>query len=245
MIEQKALNESILLYTDVGDFIGSVSYVEHMGSDVTIVNSARVSFGVHHEEIEDGDKKLINYLIRHKHTSTFEHNVITFRFKVPLFIRSQHHRHRTWSYNEISRRYTDINMEFYEPNSFRTQHKSNRQASNNELINPDMNASYNKVLPVPSYLVSEAVVDHNTRSLGLYNQLIELGVCREQARGVLPQNLYTEYYGTTNLNNLLKFIELRKHVGAQWEIQQVALACEKIAQNIWPVVMNAYANNKK
>ena len=120
------------------DNIGSIELVDHMGSDITVVNSARVSYGVHKEELDSKDKKLINYLIRHKHTSTLEHNIATFRIKVPLFIRSQHHRHRTWSYNEISRRYTDFNMEFYEPEGFRTQHEVNRQASNNDLINPNV-----------------------------------------------------------------------------------------------------------
>ena len=109
---------------------GYVELVDHMGSDLTIVNSARVSFGKHKQTLDEKDIKLIKYLVKNKHTSTFEHNVVTFRIKVPLFVRSQHHRHRTWSYNEISRRYTDFNIEFYEPDSFRTQHKSNRQASN-------------------------------------------------------------------------------------------------------------------
>ena len=95
-----------------GDNVGTVEYVEHMGSDLTVVNSARVSFGKHKEELDDKDKKLIRYLIRHRHTSTLEHNVITFRFVVPLFVRSQHHRHRTWAYNEISRRYTDVDIRF-------------------------------------------------------------------------------------------------------------------------------------
>lgn len=125
--------KTIQLY---GDGIGRVDYVQHMGSDLTVVNSARVSFGVEKEELDERDRKLINYLIKHRHTSTLEHNLITFRFVVPLFVRSQHHRHRTWSYNEISRRYTDVNIQFYEPKQFRTQHKSNRQASNaDELIN--------------------------------------------------------------------------------------------------------------
>ena len=114
--------KSIELY---GDGIGKVDYVSHMGSDLTVVNSARVSFGVQKEELDNRDKKLINYLIKHRHTSTLEHNLVTFRFCVPLYIRSQHHRHRTWSYNEISRRYTDVDLRFYEPKAFRTQHKSN------------------------------------------------------------------------------------------------------------------------
>ena len=80
-----------------GDGIGTVEYVQHMGEDITIVNSARVSFGKHKEQIDDKDRRLIRYLIKHKHTSTFEHNVATFRFVVPLFVRSQHHRHRTFS----------------------------------------------------------------------------------------------------------------------------------------------------
>jgi thymidylate synthase (FAD) len=234
------LSSSIDSSSIFGDGIGAVEYVQHMGSDLTIVNSARVSFGKEKSEIDDKDKKLIRYLASHRHTSTFEHNVITFRFKVPLFIRSQHHRHRTWSYNEISRRYTDVDIQFYEPEKFRTQHKSNRQASNNELINPDLNNFANRPLPVPPYCASEAVKNHNTRSLGLYNQLIDKGVCREQARGVLPQNLYTEYYGTVNLSNLMKFIELRIHEGAQWEIQQVALACLEIAKKHWPIAVQAY-----
>ena len=80
------------------DGIGKVEYVQHMGSDLTVVNAARVSFGKHKETLDAKDKKLIKYLIKHKHTSTMEHNSVTFRIKVPLFIRSQHHRHRTTAY---------------------------------------------------------------------------------------------------------------------------------------------------
>ena len=222
------------------DGIGRVDYVSHMGSDLTVVNSARVSFGVEKQELDEKDKKLIKYLIKHRHTSTLEHNIITFRFVVPLFIRSQHHRHRTWSYNEISRRYTEVGMKFYEPQSFRTQHKSNRQASNpNDLSNP--NLFINSKHPYP---VSIAVKEHHERSLILYTSMIDAGVCREQARGVLPQNLYTEYYGTVNLSNLLKFVDLRTHDGAQWEIQKVAHACLEIATECFPVTVKSYIENK-
>ena len=238
-------NKSIELY---GDGIGRVDYVNHMGDDLTVVNSARVSFGVEKENLDERDKKLINYLIRHKHTSTLEHNLITFRFSVPMFVRSQHHRHRTWSYNEISRRYTDVNIKFYEPEAFRTQHKSNRQASNaEELINPQIVSGqdpYNG--GAPEYdPVNKVISWHHDRSLRLFNRLIEAGVCREQARGVLPQNLYTEYYGTVNLSNLLKFIDLRTHEGAQWEIQKVAEACLEIATDLFPVTVGAYRRIRK
>jgi len=228
-------NRRIELYNDK---IGSVDYVSHMGEDLTVVNSARVSFGVEKNELDEKDKRLINYLIKHRHTSTLEHNLVTFRFCVPLFVRSQHHRHRTWSYNEISRRYTDINIRFYEPDTFRTQHKSNRQASNTEeLVNPDISWD--------GETCAEAVRVHHRRSLNFYNMLIEKGVCREQARGVLPQNLYTEYYGTVNLSNLLKFIDLRTHEGAQWEIQKVAEACLEIATDLFPETVGAYRKIKE
>tara|TARA_B100002019_G_C21222498_1_gene575516 strand:- start:287 stop:1048 length:762 start_codon:yes stop_codon:yes gene_type:complete len=222
-----------------GDGIGTVEYVQHMGKDITVVNSARVSFGKHKEEMDAKDEKLIKYLINHKHTSTLEHNVATFRFVVPLFIRSQHHRHRTWSYNEISRRYTQENLRFYEPIEFRTQHKSNRQASNVQgLIDPVMFPD----LSDPGYGVtaSETVRQHHENSVDLYNTLMARGVCREQARGILPQNLYTEYYGTANLNNIIKFCGLRLHDGAQWEIQKVAEGLIGICKNIWPITMQAY-----
>lgn len=238
-LKEGSLKQRIELYDDG---IGAVEYVQHMGEDITVVNAARVSFGVHKEEMDAKDKKLVKYLVDHKHTSTLEHNVVTFRFKVPLYIRSQHHRHRTWSYNEISRRYTDANLQFYEPEAFRTQHKSNRQASNTEeLINPIMFLADGKY-EIP---VSEVFKGHHKVSLNLFEELIEAGVCREQARGVLPQNLYTEYYGTVNLNNLFKFIELRNHVGAQWEIQKVAEACLEIAEELWPVAVESYRSKKK
>jgi thymidylate synthase (FAD) len=228
--------KSIDLY---GDGIGKVDYVEHMGSDLTIVNSARVSFGKHKDELDEKDEKLIKYLVNHRHTSTFEHNVVTFRFTVPLFVRGQHHRHRTWSYNEISRRYTDVNLRFYEPISFRTQHKSNRQASNaDELIDPVLKGTG----WFSGMLSSKALKTWAIMALAFYNALIVAGVARELARMVLPQNLYVEYYGTCNLNNLLKFIDLRTHEGAQWEIQQVAKACLQIAEELWPVAVGAYRN---
>ena len=227
------------------DEIGCVEYIKHSGDDLTVVNSARVSFGAEKDTLDEKDAKLINYLISHGHTSPFEHCNITFRFVVPLFIRSQHHRHRTWSYNEISRRYTSVDMQFYEPKQFRTQHKSNRQASNDELINPDMNLFADRLLPVAPFTASEAVRSHNAKSLQLYERLIENGVCREQARGVLPQNLYTQYYGTTDLHNLLKFVELRVHEGAQWEIQQVAKACLEISSQFFPESIKAWKNTNK
>ena len=236
-------DRTIYLYDDK---IGSVSLVAHMGTDLTIVNSARVSFGNKKTELDDKDRRLIKFLVKHKHTSTFEHNVVTFKFVVPLFVRSQHHRHRTWSYNEISRRYTEKNMDFYLPSSFRTQHKSNRQASNpEELVDPKVWDEETGILAKSSMTMSELLQIRTRDCLDTYHMMLERGVCREQARMVLPQNLYTEYYGTCNLSNLLKFIDLRTHEGAQWEIQKVADACLDIASELWPVAVASYREQKK
>ena len=222
-----------------GDGIGCVEYVDHMGTDTTVVNAARVSFGKHKEVIDEKDEKLIRYLIKHRHSSPFEHCSVTFRFTVPLFVRSQHHRHRTWSYNEISRRYTSYDIKFYEPSAFRAQHESNRQASipdvqHDPVLYPNIFDEH------IGETASEVVARHHKESLKLFNLLIDKGVCREQARGVLPQNMYTQYYGTVNMSNLIKFIDLRIHEGAQWEIQKVAEACRDVATRLWPISMDAY-----
>tara|TARA_A200000159_G_C7338331_1_gene346013 strand:- start:855 stop:1568 length:714 start_codon:yes stop_codon:yes gene_type:complete len=230
------LNRTIHLYEDG---IGSVQLVQHWGDDSTVVRSARVSFGKDSEntELSERDRKLISYLVKHRHTSTMEHCGLTFKFTVPLFVRSQHHRHRTWSYNEISRRYTDVNIQFYEPSLFRSQHKSNRQASN-------VDSKTNPVLSCGSDC-DDAIKLHHQMSMDLYNKMLDSGVCREQSRGVLPQNMYTEYYGSCNLNNLLKFIDLRMHEGSQWEIRRVAEACLAIAKDLFPETISSYMQNKK
>ena len=132
-------------------------------------------------------------------------------------------------------------MKFYEPKNLRTQHKSNRQASEDNYVNSVMGWQDSYGTGHTGY-PSEVIKKHNETSLAVYDALVRTGVCREQARGVLPQNLYTEYYGTVNLNNLLKFIDLRIHEGAQWEIQQVAKACLSITTELFPEAVKAYNN---
>lgn len=187
-----------------------VEYINHMGNALTVVNAARVSFGGSSQELTDKDKKLIKYLADHKHMSPFEHLTLTVKVSVPLYIRSQIMRHRTFAYNEISRRYTDKNLEFYIPDVLRKQHSNNRQASEGALDIVDQ--SFAQVY----------IENLHKESLRIYNELIKIGVCREQARGVLPQNLMTEFYMTGNLRNWAHFIELRQHEGAQYEVQIVA-----------------------
>src|SRR5437667_11514171 len=106
-----------------------VEYIDHMGTDLSIVNAARISYGKHKNELDDKDVKLINYLAQHQHMTPFEHTALTVLVTCPLYIRSQIMRHRTFSYNELSRRYTAEGIEFYIPDEFRNQSESNKQGS--------------------------------------------------------------------------------------------------------------------
>lgn len=193
-----------------------VEYVQHCGSELMVVNAARVSFGGESQDLSDKDKKLIKYLADHKHMSPFEHLTLTVKVSVPLYIRSQIMRHRTFAYNEISRRYTDKDLEFYVPDVLRKQHSNNRQASEGEID------------PLTNEILAAAIMLHQKESLEFYNLLIKKGVCREQARGVLSQDLITEFFMTGNLRNWAHFIELRKHEGAQFEVQEVANMISKL-----------------
>lgn len=234
------------IYNEVGDDIGFVHYVSHLNDDMTIVNAARASFEKYKEtDMTPQDVKLLKRLMSDKHTSTFEHNVIVFRVKVPIFVSKQHMRHRTWSYSETSRRYTEENIEFYLPETFRVQHENNRQASIDvKDFNPIVKSVHGEKL-IHEFKASECLKNHSENCLRLYNEMLDAGVCREQARMVLPNNLYTTYWASTDLNNLLKFLDLREEESAQWEIRMVAKAMREFAEEIWPVAMENYNLTKQ
>lgn len=165
---------------------------------------------------------------------------------MPLFVARQHMRHRTWSYNEVSRRYTDVNLEFYIPTEFRPQAPTNRQASvhGGETLNPaiEMVSGTNHEWITTAH---EALKSHTRKSVRLYNRMLEKGICREQARMVLPQNMYCKYVATANLHNILKFISLRDKPEAQWEIKRLAEEMGKSIADLYPVAWSAYKNMEK
>lgn len=219
------------------DNIGGVAYLQHMGSDLTIVNAARASLGKMSETMGEGEVKLLDFLIRSGHTSTCEHNILTVWCKVPLFVSKQHMRHRTASYNEISRRYTAENIQFYLPDTMRPQDKKNRQATLMEEHNP--------VLTSTGLSSTETLKQHCLQAVAVYNEMVEKGVGREQARMVLPQNLYTTYWATANLHNWMSFISKRDHVDAQWEIRVLAQEISRIIKDKWPLAHAAYVKHGK
>ncbi len=201
---------------------GWVGLLDVLGNETTLVNAARVSFGKFVSSMSERDVVLLRYLIENRHTSPLEHMVFTFVVHCPLFVRSQWHRHRTWSYNEISRRYTEVDLECYVPPQVRAQSPDNRQASVDTL-------------PAAQQEQARTLMNaaHRT-ALECYQRLLDAGVCREQARGVLPQNLMTTFWATVDLSNLLHFLELRDHEGAQWEIRQYAHAIKELVRPYLP-----------
>ena len=210
-------------HVKVLDGQGWVGLIDHLGTEATLVNAARVSFGKIKKEMDARDVTLLEYLIANRHTSPLEHMMFTFSVHCPLFVRGQWHRHRTWSYNEVSRRYTEVDIECYTPGKLRQQAENNRQAS---IASPDFEDS----------ALRDGIQKYNDDAIAFYNHLLDSGVCREQARGVLPQNMMVTFWGTVDLNNLIKFLELRDSDHAQWEIREYAVAIKKLIKPLIPNV---------
>ena len=206
-----------------------VKLVDHMGSDLTVVNAARVSFGKQKIEFEDGDEKLINYLAKHNHWSPFGHCSAQFHIKAPVFVARQLVKHQiglTW--NEISRRYVDNEPEFFEPNVWRGVADNKKQGSSDESIdiNPrnDMVNDYQHAV---------------NRAKWTYEELLRKGVCPEQARMVLPQSMITEWYWSGTLYAFARVCNLRCKPDAQQETREIANMIDKECGKLFPISWSA------
>jgi len=214
---------------------GSVELINFMGGDLAVVAAARVSNGALYETAskgEEGDRKLIRFLMKHAHTSPFEHSIFTFYVKCPMFVRTEWHRHRTWSYNEVSGRYTEFNGDYYLPDRIRVQDAKNKQKS---------------VFPGESHTTTELTFEMQSQIKRLsdeayrtYFHLLSLGVARELARLVIPVNFYTSFYATVDAHNLMHFLSLRDHPNAQWEINEYARALKVFFLEKMPMTAEAY-----
>lgn len=215
-------------------------------SNMLPISAARASFNRHDRTGDDpkADLKLMRYLADHQHLTPFEYNHATFLVECPLFIRSQIMRHRTFAFNEISRRYTSEDIAFWKPDSFRKQSKSNKQASTDEIVDPDTEVF---VGPPPldgkKYnLYGVATVESQYRQITYscylnYLELVKAGVSREQARAILPQSLITRFYMGGSLRNWVHFLKLRLDSHAQKEVQIVARKIESQLRELWPEAM--------
>lgn len=210
------------------DGISSLELVRASGTDTDVVNAARVSYGKSVKEITERDTALIKFLIEHKHTSPFEHNQLSFRIKAPIFVARQWMRHRINSYNEISYRYVKAPLEFYIPPYWRSQDTKNKQASIGSFKDDELRRTYMKSIEV---------------SKEAYETMLEKGLCRELARGVLPLCTYTQFIYTCNLHSLMHFLQLRLHAGAQYEIRLFAQGLLAAALPHFPVSLGEWKKN--
>ena len=205
---------------------GYVQLVDFMGNDKTIVNAARVSFGKNNDEpLSEKDRKLIHYLMHHRHTTPFEHVTLTFKVRVPMDTWRQWVRHRTASINEYSTRYSEAidSMATTAPGKWRKQAEDRRQGSSDEPFSLEEGT-----------ILSEQEAGLQALAREVYKSRLEMGVAREQARKDLPLSTYTEAYWTINLHNMFHFIELRWNSEAQQEISEYAGALYELTKKVCP-----------
>ncbi len=226
---------------------GFVTLEDFMGGDLRTVNAAKVSNKKRSTEVGESEEKLIRYLMKHKHTSPFEHSMFTFYTKVPLFVIREWHRHRTWKFNEVSGRYIVFEPEFYIPDKMRIPALTNKQGSQYPTEEWAQNwyneGGSNVWQPLGSWNdVSKGSIEAASKeAYAWYLDLVEhKGVAKELARLVLPLNLYTEMFATIDAHNLMKFLGLRNAPDAQWEIQQYAKALEEMFKDKMPVTYNVW-----
>lgn len=199
-----------------------------LGGDQTVVDAARVSYDSF-SKTKEQDSNLIKYLLTNGHTSPFEHVVFTFEVKAPIFVFRQWHRHRTWSFNEVSARYTQLSDDMYspDPKCIGVQSKSSKQAR--DFVDYVSGEELEQTL---AHI--EAVYAH---SYNAYKVLLSRGVPRELARIVLPLGTYSKMLATCDLHNLLHFLKLRLHEHAQYEIRVYAEAILDIITDLCPVTV--------
>jgi thymidylate synthase (FAD) len=236
-----------------------VEYINHMGTDLTVVNAARVSFDKESEwykepddeygygkpelELREKDYKLISYLAKHNHWTPFSHCIVTLRESVPIFVARQRFKHMVgFSYNEVSRRYVDDEPTFYQPKEWRGKPVNKKQGSSDEII--DKVRCWDPLVgPGPDWYDPSYLVDnHNFNSLCVYNSLIGDGVAPEQARMVLPQSMFTSYYVTGSLAAWARAYGLRSKEDAQLEIRDLASQWNNIISPLFPISWSALTN---
>ena len=225
-----------------------VTLLEKMGSDLTVVNSARVSFAKTHFKFDDEkDERLIKYLAKHRHTSPFGHAFARFHVKAPVFVARQLVKHKFLRWNEISRRYVDSEPEFYTPTKWRASAEDKKQGSSDEevemlhLMKQDDELSVEGHPHYDNYSIKPSVVMNEVYDMVLeaYNDMLQGGVCPEQARMLLPQSMMTEWYWSGSLDAFADMCNLRCYPDAQKETREVADHIDKIMEGYFPVSWKA------
>ena len=212
-----------------------VTLIDSMGTDLTVVNAARVSFGKKKKKFTDGDARLINYLARHNHWTPFGHCSMQFHIVAPVFVARQLVKHQVGLvWNEVSRRYVDSYPEFYIPETWRLKAEDKKQGSSEEVYYNDQPPN-TKDNPhrIPSY---QTVCENAT---AIYQSMLAVGVCPEQARMVLPQSMMTEWYWSGTLMAFARVCNLRCKPDTQLETRIVANQIDSLSKDLFPVSWDA------
>lgn len=211
----------------------SIVLIASYASDLDVVNAARVSYDTVHEEFEEGDDKLISYLVRNQHGTPFEHTFFKFRIEAPIFVFREWHRHRIGhSYNEMSGRYVELDERYYAP-------------STEEIRTQTGKAGHYRYEPHEASVserASERIAAACRGSFEEYRTLIALGVAKEQARCVLPVGTFSQMIWSCNARSLMAFLELRTHERAQKEIRDIAIEAEEIFAGLMPITHQAFVD---
>ena len=219
---------------------GFIEVIDSLGNDLTVVNSARVSFGKRKSTWSASDRRLCMYLAKYKHYSPFRHLQVQFHIKAPEFVMRQWYKHvvgiettsnsstKDHAWNEISGRYVPVE-DFYTPEIFRQQSEDNKQATEGAVKDQETAKHH---WDVAMFHAKEQ-----------YDKLLKMGVGKEQARGILPLNQYTEVYWTASFQAIMNFIELRYEKTSQWEIQEYAKVLLDIVTELFPETTKAWMPN--
>ena len=201
-----------------------------MADDLSVVNSARVSFGKRKEEVDDSDRGLISYLMRERHGTPFEHNAFRFHVKAPIFIFREWQRHRIGSFNEMSGRYMELPGEWYIPKPEQVRARVGKPG----------HYTYEPMVPAIAQRVIAVLEQDCLDSYCRYTSALYFGMAPEQARFFLHVNHYSEMYWTVNARSLMNFLSLRNAPTAQWEIQQYAKEVETFFSAMMPITCAAF-----
>jgi len=217
---------------------GFIEVIDKLGNDLTVSNSARVSFGKRKKTYDNRDRKLVHFLAKNKHFSPFRHLMVTFHIKAPEFVMRQWYKHvvgcettsssstKDHAWNEISGRYVPV-REYYYPSFFRKQSKNNKQASEGQLED-DTEVRAKWVMAI-------------TFAQNCYDEMLAAGIAKEQARCILPLAQYTEVYWTASFQAIMNFIELRDETTAQWEIREYAKELKNVMHELYPETMKIWS----
>ena len=230
----------------------SVEYIQHTGSDLAVVNAARVSFdkesawekngkfGGTDNNLSEKDEKLIRYLANHKHFSPFNHSFITLRIKAPVFVARQLVKHKFMPWNEVSRRYVDDEPEFYFPDVWRAKAENVKQGSAESAAGYMQKEQWDGTEDNDCYCTTEELVYRDIRRIvGMYQDMVANGVCAEQARMILPQNTMTSWWWSGTLGAYCDMLKLRLDPHTQKESRIVAEKVKEVIEPLFPMSVPA------